>query len=129
MVDSENIEDLTQKLAGETPSVLAMIILFITITIIYLAVKSFCCKPTDQNLGIGSGAVSVGTAYCLGVLILQFFFNLSSIKILHHNVDIGLTVKSLIFWVLFIVIFVQLNFSDNLSIVIPLVKLSTISFI
>ena len=110
MADPENIEDLTQKLAGETPSVFAMIIIFLTITIIYLAVKSSYCKPSWNDLSIGGGAVSIGTAYCLGVLILQFFFNLSSIKILHHNVDIGLTVKSLIFWVLFIVIFVIINF-------------------
>ncbi len=110
MADSKNIEDLSQKLAGDIPNVFAIIILFVIITIIYLVIKSVYCKPNIDNLNIGMSSVSIGIAYCLGVLIIQFFFNLSSIKILHHNIDIGLTIKSLIFWLLFIIIFVIINF-------------------
>jgi hypothetical protein len=80
------------------PSILSINIIFLTITAIYLGIKSM--MPDNSMLS---------AAYLIIVLFTQYFYNMWIILGTHKTTDTTMALTSLIFWVIFVVLYIIIN--------------------
>ena len=81
------------------PNILAVSILFIGITIIYLVAKYM--MQTDGTI--------LGLCYIAAVLAFQYFFNMWAMLEIHKDTNVSNGLMSLSFWITFIIIYLIIN--------------------
>ena len=80
------------------PSLLGINIIFICITVIYLCIKLFM-----------GNTLMLGISYIIVVVFTQYLYNMWIILATHKNSNTTIALSSLVFWVIFIVIYFIIN--------------------
>jgi hypothetical protein len=83
------------------PSILSINIIFLTITAIYLGIKAM--------MGQDMPSMMLGAAYLIIILFTQYFYNMWIILGTHKTSDTSMALTSLIFWVIFVVLYIIIN--------------------
>ena len=80
------------------PSILSVNIIFLTITAIYLCIKVMM----GQNLMLSA-------VYLIVILFTQYLYNMWIILGTHKTSDTTMALTSLIFWIIFVVLYFIIN--------------------